>query len=209
VLAILLATGSIPEGSGADSLLSIGPLAKIDEIAVVVGVGETLSVDTEPAVGLFQDDEEGLGRFKADLRSQLSALLLKGGLRVSDQAEASLGVLIYGGKFSASGSKLNFFLAEFSGCPGGDSGCGPVKSVLGTATDSDLAADLTRVSLEVVTEFVKERSRYRASRDLPHNQSLERTRSAPAPGFAGSTIVPRRSAPDPFGLQANRASAHR
>jgi hypothetical protein len=164
VLAILLATGAIPESGGADSLLNIGPLAKIDVIAVVVGVGETLSVDAEPAVGLFNHDSEGLGRFKSQLESQLSALLLKGGLRVTDQAQASLGVLIYGGKFSASGSELNFYVAQFSGCPGGDGGCWPDRTVLGTATDSDLAAELTRVSLEIVTEFVEQRSRYLAPR---------------------------------------------
>ena len=165
LLAIILAAGANPESGSADSVYVIGPLAKINEIAVLVNVGETLSVDAEPAVGLFDDDVEGLGRFKADLKAQLSALLLKGGLRVSDQAEATLGVLIYGGKFSASGSKLNFFLAQFSGCPAGESGCGPDRTVLGTATDSDLASDLTRVSLEIVTKFVEQRSRYLASRD--------------------------------------------
>ena len=34
--------------------------------------------------------------------------------------------------------------------------------------------------------------------DVPPNQSLERTRSAAASGFAGSAMLPRRSAPDPL-----------
>lgn len=164
-LGIFLAAGAITGDCGADSLFNIGPLAKIDEIAVDVGVGETLSVDAEPATGLFHYDAEGLLRFKADLNTQLSSLLQKGGMRVSNDAEASLVVLVYGGKFSASGSQLNFFLIQFSGCPGEGVDCGTDRAVLGTATDSDLAADLTRVSVEVVAEYVSQRARYRASRD--------------------------------------------
>ena len=147
----------------ASSGLNIGPLGDVDELSVEpVLIGNPLGLSGETWRPLFAEDPTAHQALRSALAVDVAAHLKAGGLRVVGKSRNALSVGIYGGKKLGGPADLSIFLVQVWVSKGKRPEL--ERTIVSQATDSELAAMLTRATLQIVDDFVALRTRYRESR---------------------------------------------
>ena len=156
--ALLLGT---PGALSATTARSIGPLATFDDIAVQeVVLGDTLAWERLTAVPLFGTDFKKADELKGALASRVSSRLVRGGLKVDSRSKNSIFVSVYGGKFPDAGCNKNFFVLEILVGGPKDPVALPARTIVGVATDDELAPMVLDAASSAIDEFTAQRKAY-------------------------------------------------